>query len=47
MSLNQIKENENHVICPSCQTVTWQEIAEKPRKNIGTNLLKKEFNLHS
>lgn len=27
MDLNQEKENENHLIYPFGQTVTWQEIA--------------------
>lgn len=42
------KRNENHLVCPFGQTVTGQEITvEKPGKKIGTNLLKKELNLHS
>lgn len=34
MDLNQEKENENHLICPLSQTVTWQETAvENLEKN--------------
>ena len=37
MDLYQEKENENHLICPLGQTMTWQEIAaeKKPRKKLA------------